>query len=178
MIQSGAGERWQWRGTLHSPKAPALQELHHQMVLRHIQDTRWGNLTHLQRCSWCILQLQPTGPVCACMLCVHIWIYMYSISLYIYIWMYMSLCVHIWVYIYEDHWITFQTFFVWALLLIVHTWNSSHLRSNLLRLQCTFCTVPITCGRPHGSLLVWVGQWPSSQPLSSSQLSHNEIPMM
>ena len=32
-------------------------------------------------------------------------------------------------------------FFVWALLLIVHTWNSSPLRSNLLRLQCT-CTVP------------------------------------
>ena len=28
-------------------------------------------------------------------------------------------------------------FFVWAVLLIVHTWNSSPLRSNLLRLQCT-----------------------------------------
>ena len=36
--------------------------------------------------------------------------------------------------------ISFQTFFVWALLLIVHTWNSSPLRSNLLRLQCP-CTV-------------------------------------
>ena len=34
----------------------------------------------------------------------------------------------------------FQTFFVWALLLMVHTWNSCPLRSNLFRLQCT-CTV-------------------------------------
>ena len=53
------------------------------------------------------------------------------------------------------HTISFQTFFVWALLLIVHTWNSSPLRSNLLRLQCTCCTVPTTSGRPHGSPLVW-----------------------
>ena len=35
------------------------------------------------------------------------------------------------------HTISFQTFFVWALLLIVHTWNSSPLRSNFLRQQCT-----------------------------------------
>ena len=46
-------------------------------------------------------------------------------------------------YIYEVHTTGFQTFFVWALSLIVHTWNSSPLRSNLLRLQCT-CTVPTT----------------------------------
>ena len=45
---------------------------------------------------------------------------------------------------------SFKTFFVWALLLIVHTWNSSPLRSNLLRLQCSCCTVPTTSGRPHG----------------------------
>ena len=70
--------------------------------------------------------------------------------------------------------ISFQTFFVWVLLLIVHTWNSSPLRSNLLRLQCTCCTVPTTSGRPHGSPLVWACQWPSSQPLSSPQLSHND----
>ena len=38
----------------------------------------------------------------------------------------------------------FPEFLVWALLLIVHTWNSSLLRSNILRLQCTCCTVPIT----------------------------------
>ena len=65
------------------------------------------------------------------------------------------------------------SFFVWALLLIVHTWNSIPLRRNLLRLQCT-CTFPTTSGRPHGSLLVWACQWPSSQPLSSPQLSHND----
>ena len=68
--------------------------------------------------------------------------------------------------------ISFQTFFVWTLLLIVHTWNSSPLRSNLLRLQCT-CTVPTTSARPHGNPLVWACQWPSSQPLLSPQLSHN-----
>ena len=48
----------------------------------------------------------------------------------------------------------FQTFFVWALSLIVHTWNYSHLRNNLLRLQCPCCTVPITSGRLHRSPLV------------------------
>ena len=73
------------------------------------------------------------------------------------------------------HTISFQTFFfAWELLLIVHTWNSIPLWSNLLRLQCTCCTVPTTSGRPHGSPLVWVCQWPSSQPLSSPQLSHND----
>ena len=76
--------------------------------------------------------------------------------------------------IYEVHMISFQTFFLWALLLIVHARNSSLLRSNLLRLQCTCCTVTKTSGRPHGSPLVWAGQWPSSHPLSSPQLSHND----
>ena len=57
--------------------------------------------------------------------------------------------------------------------MIVHTWNSSPLRNNLLWLQCTCCTVPITSGSSHGSPLVWACQWPSSQPLSSPQLSHN-----
>ena len=42
-------------------------------------------------------------------------------------------------------------FFVWALLLIVHTWNSRPLQSNLLRLQSTCWKVPTTSGRPHGS---------------------------
>ena len=55
--------------------------------------------------------------------------------------------------------------------MIVHTWNSSSLRSNLLRLQCT-CTVSTTFERPHGSPLVWACQWPLSQPLSSPKLSH------
>ena len=65
-------------------------------------------------------------------------------------------------YIYEVHTISFQTFFVWPLLLIVHTWNSSPLRSNLLRLQCTCCTVLTTSGKPHRSPLEWACQWPSS----------------
>ena len=72
------------------------------------------------------------------------------------------------------HTIGCQTFFVWALLLIVHTWNSSPLPSNLLWLQCICCTVPTTSGRLHGSPLVSACQWPSSQPLSSPQLSHND----
>ena len=67
----------------------------------------------------------------------------------------------------------FPDFFVWVLLLIVHTWNSCPLRSNFLRLQCTCCTVPTTSGRPHGSPLVRACQWPSSRPLSSPQLSQN-----
>ena len=73
----------------------------------------------------------------------------------------------------EVHMISFQTFFVWALLFIVHTGNSYPLRSNLLRLQCTCCTVPTTSGRHHTIPLAWACQWPSSQPLSS-QLSHND----
>ena len=43
------------------PKAPALLEPHHQIVKCHIQDTRWGGLTPLQRSSRCILEPQPTG---------------------------------------------------------------------------------------------------------------------
>ena len=67
----------------------------------------------------------------------------------------------------------FPDFFLWAFLLIVHIWNDSPLQSNLLRLQPT-CTIPTTSGRPHGSPLVWACQWPSSQLLSSPQLSHND----
>ena len=69
--------------------------------------------------------------------------------------------------------ISFKLFFVWALLLIVHTWNSRPPRSNRPRLQCT-CTVLTISGRPHESPLVWACQWPSSQPHSSPQLSHND----
>ena len=69
--------------------------------------------------------------------------------------------------------ISFQTFFVWTLLLIVHTWNSSPLWSNPHRLQCTCCTIPTTSGRLHRSHLMWACQWPMSQPLSSPQSSHN-----
>ena len=65
-------------------------------------------------------------------------------------------------------------FFIWALLLIVHTWNSSPLQSNLLWLQCTCCTIRMISGSPHGSPLLWACQWPSPQSLSSPQLSHND----
>ena len=82
--------------------------------------------------------------------------------------------ISIYIYIYEGPTISFQKFFVWELLLIVHTWNSSPLPSNILWLQSTCCTVPTSSGRPHGSSLVWACQWPSSQPISSPQLSHND----
>ena len=61
-----------------------------------------------------------------------------------------------------------------GILLIVHIWNSSHLRINLLRLQCTCYTIPTTSARLHGSLLVWACPWPTSLVLSSPQLSHND----
>ena len=67
----------------------------------------------------------------------------------------------------------FPDFFVWALLLTVHTWNSSPLLSNLLWLQRNCCIIPTTSARPHRSPLVWACQWPLSHPLSSLQLSHN-----
>ena len=98
----------------------------------------------------------------------HTYIYIYSYGTHTHT------LIYICHYIYEVHTISFQTFFVWALLLIVHTWNSSPLRSKLLQLQCTCSTIPTTSGRPHGSSLVSVCQWPSSQPLSSPQLSHND----
>ena len=82
--------------------------------------------------------------------------------------------IYIYIYIYEVHTISFQTFSVWGLLVIAHTWNSSPLRNNLLQLKCTCCTVPTTSSRPHGTPLVWACQWPSSKSLSSPQLSHND----
>ena len=113
-------------------------------------------------------------------LCIYIYMFILKyiyihVCIYIYIYnhVYICVCVCVCAYIYEDHSISFQTFFVWALLLIVHTWNSSPLRSNLLQLQCT-CTVPTASGWPHGSPLVWACQWPSSQPPSSPQLSYND----
>ena len=78
------------------------------------------------------------------------------------------MCVYIWGPLNK-----FPDFFIWALLLIVYTWNFSPLRSNLLR-QHTCCTVPTTSRRPHGSPLVWACQWPLSLPHSSIQLSHND----
>ena len=96
---------------------------------------------------------------------LHIFV-QYNISL--------SLYIYIYIYIYEDHKISFQTFSVWALLLIVKAWNSSPLRSNLLLLQCTCCTVPKTSGRlPSKSSCVSVSM---TFVIASfiSQLSHND----
>ena len=45
------------------PRVPVLQDSQHQIVSCHILDTRWWSVTHLQRCSQCILQLQSTGPL-------------------------------------------------------------------------------------------------------------------
>ena len=87
------------------------------------------------------------------------------------IYIYIYICIHIYI---KGSLNKFSDFFVWALLFIVHTWNSSPLRSNLLQPQCTCCTVPTTSGRPHGSPLVWACQWLSSQLLSYPQLSHND----
>ena len=107
----------------------------------------------------------------------NIYIYL-RIYLHFYLPIYQSMCISINISLclsmYKGHKISFQTFFVWALLLIEYTWNSSSLRSNLLQLHWTCCTVPTTSARPHGSPLVWACQWPSSQPLSSPQLSHND----
>ena len=53
--------------------------------------------------------------------------------------------------------------------------DSTHRKPrNLPQLQCTCSTVPTTPGKPHGSPLVWECQSPSSQPLSSPQLFHND----
>ena len=102
---------------------------------------------------------------------VHIWVH---VTEHVFMWVCLWATMYVHTSIYEVHTISFQTFFVWALLLIVPTWNSSPLRSNLLQLQYTCCTVPTTSGRPHGSPLVWACKWPSSQLLSSPQLSHND----
>ena len=57
------------------------------------------------------------------------------------------------IYIYEGHTISFQTFFVWALLLRVHTWISTPLRSNLLQLLLQLF---------YRSNNVWKAPWKSS----------------
>ena len=76
---------------------------------------------------------------------------------------------------YEVHEISFQTFSLCALLLIVHT-HETLVPFEVISSGCNalVCTVPPTFGRSHRSSLVWVCQWPSSQPLSSPQLSHND----
>ena len=64
---------------------------------------------------------------------------------------YTPLFTSIYIYI-RDAYDKFPDFFSYGgLLLIVHTWNSSPLWSNLLQLQCTCCTVPTT----SGTLTLW-----------------------
>ena len=90
-------------------------------------------------------------------------------SIYINIYMCVCVCVRVfacvyiypllinymtWDIMYDVHTIRFQTVFVCALLLIVHTWNSIPLPSNPLRLQCTCYIVPRTSGKPHRNPLV------------------------
>ena len=95
----------------------------------------------------------------------HTYIYIYTpiyiyIYLHIYIYTYIHMCIYICIYTYEVHTISFQIFlyehFYWQ-----YTWNSSPLRNNVLRLQCTCCTIPRTSGRSHGSPLMWACQWSS-----------------
>ena len=102
---------------------------------------------------------------------VYIWKHTHT---HICIYIYKYICIHTYMLIYI--YIYIHDFFVWALLLKIHTLNCSLLRSNLLRLQCTCFTVQTTSGKPHASLLVWACQSPSSQPLSSPQLSYNDNP--
>ena len=47
---------------LHSPKLQHYWSLTIRLFNVKIQDTRWRSLTHLQRCSQCILQPPLTGP--------------------------------------------------------------------------------------------------------------------
>ena len=124
--------------------------------------------------------------------CVCVCVYKYNcIYIYLHMCVCVCVCVHVYMlfmlmarhdgddtcmYIYKyirGAYNMFPDFFLWALLLIVHTWNSSPIRSNLLWLQCP-CTIPTTSSRSHGRPLVWACQWLSSQPLSSPQLSYND----
>ena len=103
-------------------------------------------------------------------ICMYIYVYIYTyIYVYIYICIYICIHTYIYIYIYTRIINKFPDFFVWALLFVVHTWNYCPLWG-----QCTCCTVLTTLARPHSSLLAWACQWPSPQPLSSPQLSHND----
>ena len=48
------------KGVLSIPKSLSLLEPYHQIIKCHIQDTRWGSLTPLQRSNRYIQQPQPT----------------------------------------------------------------------------------------------------------------------
>ena len=69
---------------------------------------------------------------------------------HIYICVCVCVCIRVYIYVYTRiiKYVS-RIFFVWTLLLIIHTWNSYPLRSNLLQLQCTCSTVPTTSERPQ-----------------------------
>ena len=52
-------ERWQWKGTSHSPKLQHYWSLT-IFFLSYPGNSLWVGLTPLQRCSQCIVQPQPT----------------------------------------------------------------------------------------------------------------------
>ena len=54
-------EQWQWKGTPHSPKIQHYWTLTIRLFSLIIRTLIRGGLTPLQKCSRCILQLQPTG---------------------------------------------------------------------------------------------------------------------
>ena len=86
-------------------------------------------------------------------------------------------CIYIYIYIYIYTRIIkkgSRFLFVWALLLIVHTWKNSPLWGNLLRLQYTCFTVPTTSRRPPWKSSCVSVPMTSSQLLLSPQLSHND----
>ena len=60
--QSGLGSDG-IEGVIHKPQNSSITGALPSDCLVSYQDTCWGSLTPLQRCSWCILQPQPTEPL-------------------------------------------------------------------------------------------------------------------
>ena len=68
----------------------------------------------------------------------------------------------------------FPDFFRMGTYMIVHTWNSSALRSNPPPAAIHLLYHSNSFWKAHGSPLVWANQWPSSQPLSSPQFERSD----
>ena len=94
--------------------------------------------------------------------CLYMYIYVHTF-VYIYIYIYAYIYMHIYIYIHVRGSLNkFPDFFPMGTLIPFEVISSG----------CK--TLPTTSGRHHGSPPVWACQWPSSQPLSSTQLSHND----
>ena len=63
-------EQWQWRGSLHFSKLQHYWNLTIRLFNVICRTHVGGGLTSLQRCSWCILQLQLTEQVIYCDSCM------------------------------------------------------------------------------------------------------------